>query len=46
MDGVLATSNDLTRGITRSQGQHQKGLSRNTINSQQMGQQLEKEDRW
>lgn len=31
---ILVMSNDLTRGIAHSQGQHQKGLSRNSIDSQ------------
>ena len=40
----LLTSNNLTRRITNTQGQHQKGISRNTIDSQQVGYQLEEED--
>lgn len=31
---ISVVSNDLTRGVAYSQGQHQKGLSRNTIDSQ------------
>ena len=31
---VSVVSNNLTRGIAHSQGQHQKGLSRNTVDGQ------------
>ena len=43
-DRRFANSNNLTRRTTNSQGQHQEGISRNTINSQQVGYQLEEED--
>lgn len=43
---IAVLSNGLTRGIAHSQRQPKKRFSRNTIDSQQMGEQLEKEDRW